>query len=139
MTTGEFHLMKVPAEQLAGVLHGQVVDPGAQPTKVVRRGEGWTVDVSWEVTGELVDWMAGRWRLEVVADLTGGGESRHPSPPVELTFTPGSGRYTASIPMRGQLVPGTYDLVVNLTTTTAAGTAGALGGFVVINKVTVKE
>ncbi|PZG14988.1 hypothetical protein [Nonomuraea aridisoli] len=139
MTTGEFHLMKVPAEQLAGVLHGQVVDPGAQPTKVVRRGEGWTVDVSWEVTGELVDWLAGRWRLEVVADLTGGGESRHPSPPVELTFTPGSGRYTASIPMRGQLVPGTYDLVVNLTTTTAAGTAGALGGFVVISKVTVKE
>ncbi|TDD37201.1 hypothetical protein E1286_37485 [Nonomuraea terrae] len=139
MTTGEFHLMKVPAAQLAGVLHGQVVDPGAQPTKVVRRGEGWTVDVSWEVTGDLVDWLAGRWRLEVVADLMGGGESRHPSPPVELTFTPGSGRYTASIPMRGQLVPGTYDLVVNLTTTTAAGTAGALGGFVVISKVTVKE
>ncbi|MFI7614360.1 hypothetical protein ACIBP6_24305 [Nonomuraea terrae] len=139
MTTGELHLVKVPAEQLAGVLHGQVVDPGAQPTKVVRRGEGWTVDVSWEVTGDLVDWLAGRWRLEVVADLMGGGESRHPSPPVELTFTPGSGRYTASIPMRGQLVPGTYDLVVNLTTTTAAGTAGALGGFVVISKVTVKE
>ncbi|MFG2073014.1 hypothetical protein [Nonomuraea maritima] len=139
MASGEFHLMKVPAEQLAGVVHGQVVDPGAQPTKVVRRGEGWTVDVSWEVTGELVDWLAGRWRLEVIADLVGGGESRHPSPPVELTFTPGSGRYTASIPMRGRLAPGTYDLVVNLTTTTAAGTAGALGGFVVISKLMVTE
>ncbi|SDJ93054.1 hypothetical protein SAMN05421874_104106 [Nonomuraea maritima] len=139
MASGEFHLMKVPAEQLAGVVHGQVVDPGAQPTKVVRRGEGWTVDVSWEVTGELVDWLAGRWRLEVIADLVGGGESRHPSPPVELTFTPGSGRYTASIPMRGLLAPGTYDLVVNLTTTTAAGTAGALGGFVVISKLMVTE
>jgi hypothetical protein len=139
MTTGEFHLMKVPAEQLAGMLHGQVVDPGAQPTKVVRRGEGWTVDVSWEVTGELVDWLAGCWQLEIIADRLGGGETRHPAPPVEMRFTPGSGRYTASVPMRGQLLPGTYDLVVNLTTTTAAGTAGALGGFVVISKVVVHE
>lgn len=139
MASGEFQLMKVPAEQLAGVLHGQVVDPGAQPTRAVRRGEGWTVDVSWEITGELVDWLAGRWRLEVIADLVGGGESRHPSPPVELTFTPGSGRYTASIAMRGLLAPGTYDLVVNLTTTTAAGTAGALGGFVVISRLVVTE
>ncbi|MEO3870165.1 hypothetical protein ABGB18_15235 [Nonomuraea sp. B12E4] len=139
MATGEFQVMKVPAEQLAGVLHGQVVDPGAQPTDVVRRGEGWTVDVSWEVTGELVDWLAGRWQLEIIADLLGGGESRHPSPPAEMTFTPGSGRYTASIPMRGQLVAGTYDLVVNLTTVTAAGTPGTLGGFVVISKITVKE
>ncbi|MCP2355022.1 hypothetical protein HD597_002042 [Nonomuraea thailandensis] len=97
------------------------------------------MDVSWEVTGELVDWLAGRWQLEIIADLAGGGETRHPSPPVELTFTPGSGRYTASIPMRGQLSPGLYDLVVNLTTTTAAGTAGALGGFVVISRLTVKE
>ncbi|MGW3345409.1 hypothetical protein ACWDA3_19010 [Nonomuraea rubra] len=139
MASGEFQVMKVPAEQLAGVLHGQVVDPGAQPTHVVHRDEGWTVDVSWEVTGELVDWLAGRWQLEIIADLTGGGETRHPSPPVELTFTPGSGRYTASVPMRGQLAPGIYDLVVNLTTTTAAGTAGALGGFVVISRLTVKE
>ncbi|SDM66082.1 hypothetical protein [Nonomuraea jiangxiensis] len=139
MATGEFQVMKVPAEQLAGVLHGQVVDPGAQPTHVVRRSEGWTVDVSWEVTGELVDWLAGRWQLEIIADLLGGGESRHPSPPVEMTFTPGSGRYTASVPMRGQLAAGTYDLVVNLTTVTAAGTLGALGGFVVISKIVVKE
>lgn len=139
MATGEFQVMKVPAEQLTGILHGQVVDPGAQPTNVVRQHEGWTVDVSWEVTGELVDWLAGRWQVEIIADLLGGGETRHPSPPVDLTFTPGSGRYTASIPMRGQLVPGTYDLVVNLTTTTAAGTAGALGGFVVISKIKVKE
>ncbi|MFI7703709.1 hypothetical protein [Nonomuraea sp. NPDC049480] len=139
MATGEFQVMKVPAEQLTGILHGQVVDPGAQPTNVVRRGEGWTVDVSWEVSGELVDWLAGCWQLEIIADLLGGGESRHPSPPVEMTFTPGSGRYTASIPMRGQLDAGTYDLVVNLTTTTAAGTAGALGGFVVISKIVVKE
>ncbi|GAA3562681.1 hypothetical protein GCM10022419_049180 [Nonomuraea rosea] len=139
MATGEFQVMKVPAEQLAGILHGQVVDPGATPTTVVRRSEGWTIDVSWEVTGELVDWLAGCWQLEIIADLLGGGETRHPSPPVELTFTPGSGRYTASIPMRGQLTPGTYDLVVNLTTTTAAGTAGALGGFVVISKIMVKE
>jgi hypothetical protein len=139
MATGEFQVMKVPAEQLAGILHGQVVDPGATPTNVVRRSEGWTIDVSWEVTGELVDWLAGCWQLEIIADLLGGGETRHPSPPVELTFTPGSGRYTASIPMRGQLTPGTYDLVVNLTTTTAAGTAGALGGFVVISKIMVKE
>ncbi|MGP3916260.1 hypothetical protein [Nonomuraea sp. 10N515B] len=139
MATGDFQVMKVPAEQLAGALHGQVVDPGAQPTTVVRRGEGWTVDVSWEVTGELVDWLAGCWQVEIIADLLGGGESRHPAPPVEMTFTPGSGRYTASIPMRGQLAPGTYDLVVNLTTTTAAGTAGALGGFVVLSKIVVKE
>ncbi|MCK2216755.1 hypothetical protein MF672_023565 [Actinomadura sp. ATCC 31491] len=139
MATGEFQVMKVPAEQLAGTLHGQVVDPGAQPTNVVKRGEGWTVDVSWEVTGELIDWLQGRWQLEIIADLLGGGETRHPSPPVVLTFTPGSGRYTASIPMRGQLAPGTYDLVVNLTTTTAAGTAGALGGFVVLSKILVKE
>ncbi|SEG90909.1 hypothetical protein SAMN05444920_107139 [Nonomuraea solani] len=139
MATGEFQVMKVPAEQLTGILHGQVVDPGAQPTNVVRQREGWTVDVSWEVTGELIDWLAGCWQLEIIADLLGGGETRHPSPPVELTFTPGSGRYTASIPMRGQLSPGTYDLVVNLTTTTAAGTAGALGGFVVISKILVKE
>ncbi|NUO97824.1 MAG: hypothetical protein HOV96_23780 [Nonomuraea sp.] len=132
-------MMKVPAEQLTGVLHGQVVDPGAQPTTVVRSSEGWTVDVSWEVGGELVDWLAGRWQLEIIADLLGGGETRHPAPPVEMTFTPGSGRYTASVPMRGQLAPGTYDLVVNLTTTTAAGTAGALGGFVVISRITVKE
>ncbi|MEV4170314.1 hypothetical protein [Nonomuraea sp. NPDC049709] len=139
MATGEFQLMKVPAEQLTGILHGQVVDPGAHPTNIVHQGEGWTVDVSWEVTGELVDWLAGRWQLEIIADLLGGGETRHPSPPVEMTFTPGSGRYTASVPMRGQLVPGTYDLVVNLTTTTAAGTAGALGGFVVISKIMVKD
>ncbi|MED7923297.1 hypothetical protein SMD20_03595 [Nonomuraea sp. LP-02] len=139
MATGEFQVMKVPAELLAGALHGQVVDPGAQPTTVVRCGEGWTVDVSWEVSGELIDWLQGRWQLEIIADLSGGGESRHPSPPVELTFTPGSGRYTASIPMRGQLAPGTYDLVVNLTTMTAAGTAGALGGFVVLSKIMVKE
>ncbi|MEU6714765.1 hypothetical protein ABZ897_25165 [Nonomuraea sp. NPDC046802] len=139
MASGEFQVMKVPAEQLAGVLHGQVVDPGAQPTNVVRQSEGWTVDVSWEVTGELVDWLAGRWQLEIIADLLGGGESRHPSPPVEMTFTPGSGRYTASVPMRGQLTPGTYDLVVNLTTMTAAGTSGALGGFVVISKILVEE
>ncbi|MFC4009485.1 hypothetical protein ACFOY2_19825 [Nonomuraea purpurea] len=139
MASGEFQVMKVPAEQLAGVLHGQVVDPGAQPTNVVRQSEGWTVDVSWEVTGELVDWLAGRWQLEIIADLLGGGESRHPSPPVEMTFTPGSGRYTASVPMRGQLTPGTYDLVVNLTTMTAAGTLGALGGFVVISKILVEE
>ncbi|MFI6923338.1 hypothetical protein ACIBIZ_25615 [Nonomuraea spiralis] len=139
MATGEFQVMKVPAEQLNGVLHGQVVDPGAQPTNVVRCGEGWTVDVSWEVAGELVDWLAGRWHLEIIADLLGGGETRHPAPPVEMTFTPGSGRYTASVPMRGQLGPGTYDLVVNLTTTTAAGSAGALGGFVVISKISVKE
>ncbi|MEQ4719300.1 hypothetical protein [Nonomuraea sp. B19D2] len=139
MATGEFQVMKVPAEQLAGVLHSQVVDPGAQPTDVVRSNEGWTVDVNWEVTGELVDWLAGRWNLEIIADLVGGGETRHPSPPVELTFTPGSGRYTASVPMRGQLAPGIYDLVVNLTTTTAAGTAGALGGFVVLSKIAVKE
>ncbi|MGW0805806.1 hypothetical protein [Nonomuraea sp. NPDC002799] len=139
MATGEFQVMKVPAEQLAGILHGQVIDPGAQPTNVVRQSEGWTVDVSWEVSGELIDWLAGRWQLEIIADLLGGGESRHPSPAVEMTFTPGSGRYTASVPMRGQLSPGTYDLVVNLTTTTAAGTAGALGGFVVISKIMVKE
>jgi hypothetical protein len=139
MATGEFQVMKVPAEQLSGVLHGQVVDPGSQPTNVVRRNEGWTVDVSWEVGGELVDWLAGRWHVEIIADLLGGGETRHPSPAVEMTFTPGSGRYTASVPMRGQLSPGTYDLVVNLTTTTAAGTAGALGGFVVISKISVKE
>ncbi|MEV1173809.1 hypothetical protein, partial [Nonomuraea sp. NPDC049784] len=137
MATGEFQVMKVPAEQLAGVLHSQVVDPGAQPTSVVRSNEGWTVDVSWEVTGELVDWLAGRWNLEIIADLAGGGDSRRTSPPVELTFTPGSGRYTASVPMRGQLAPGTYDLVINLTTTTAAGTAGALGGFVVLSKIVV--
>ncbi|MER7503093.1 hypothetical protein AB0L05_08270 [Nonomuraea pusilla] len=138
MATGEFQVMKVPGEQLAGTLHGQVVDPGSQPTAVVRRNEGWTVDVSWEITGELVDWLAGRWCLEVVADLLGGGETRHPAPPVEMTFTPGSGRYTASIPMRGALSPGTYDLVVNLTTTTAAGSAGALGGFVVIGGLQVR-
>ncbi|MEV0385119.1 hypothetical protein [Nonomuraea sp. NPDC050643] len=139
MASGEFQVMKVPAEQLAGILHGQVIDPGAQPTNIVKQAEGWTVDVSWEVTGELVDWLAGCWQLEIIADLLGGGETKHPSPPVEMTFTPGSGRYTASIPMRGQLSPGTYDLVVNLTTTTAAGTAGALGGFVVISKILVKE
>jgi hypothetical protein len=139
MATGEFQVMKVPAEQLAGTLHGQVVDPGAQPATVVRRGEGWTVDVSWEVTGELVDWLTGCWHLEIIADLLGGGESRHPAPPVEMTFTPGSGRSTASVPMRGQLDPGTYDLVVNLTTTTAAGTAGGLGGFVVLSRIVVKE
>ncbi|MEV0621127.1 hypothetical protein AB0I81_47910 [Nonomuraea sp. NPDC050404] len=139
MATGEFQVMKVPADQLAGTLHSQVVDPGAQPTNVVHRYEGWTVDVGWEVTGELVDWLAGRWQLEIIADLLGGGETRHPSPPVEMTFTPGSGRYTASIPMRGLLAPGTYDLVVNLSTTTAAGTAGALCGFVVISKIVVKE
>ncbi|GAA3237833.1 hypothetical protein [Nonomuraea helvata] len=139
MATGEFQVMKVTAEQLAGVLHSQVVDPGAQPTNVVCSTEGWTVDVNWEVTGELVDWLSGRWNVEIIADLVGGGESRHPSSPVELTFTPGSGRYTASVPMRGQLAPGIYDLVVNLTTTTAAGTAGALGGFVVLSKIVVKE
>ncbi|TDE41457.1 hypothetical protein E1295_29955 [Nonomuraea mesophila] len=139
MATGEFHVMKVPAEQLTGALHGQVVDPGAQPTKVVGRSEGWTVDVSWEVTGELVDWLAGRWKLEIIADGPGDGGSRHPSPPMELTFTPGSGRYTASVPMRGRLGPGTYDLVVNLTTATAAGTAGALGGFVVLSKIVVLD
>ncbi|MCF6471151.1 hypothetical protein FAF44_22515 [Nonomuraea sp. MG754425] len=139
MASGEFQVMKVPAEQLAGILHGQVVDPGAQPTNVVHRDEGWTVDVSWEVTGELIDWLAGRWQLEIIAGLVGGGETRHPSPPVEMTFTPGSGRYTASIPMRGQLTAGLYDLVVNLTTRTAAGTAGALGGFVVISRITVRD
>ncbi|NBE99626.1 hypothetical protein FE391_14825 [Nonomuraea sp. KC401] len=139
MATGEFHVMKVPAEQLTGALHGQVVDPGAQPTKVVRRSEGWTVDVSWEVTGELVDWLTGCWKLEIIADGAGDGGSRHPSPPMELTFTPGSGRYTASVPMRGRLSPGTYDLVVNLTTATAAGTAGALGGFVVLSKIVVLD
>ncbi|WP_043621961.1 hypothetical protein [Nonomuraea candida] len=139
MATGEFQVMKVPADQLAGVLHGQVVDPGSQPTTVVHQSEGWTVDVSWQVTGELVDWLAGRWQLEIIADRLGGGETRHPSPPVEMRFTPGSGRYTASIPMRGQLIPGIYDLVVHLSTTTAAGTAGALGGFVVISRIVVKD
>jgi hypothetical protein len=138
MATGQFQALKVPADQLNGTLTAEVVDPGAIPVQIVRRGDDWKVFVTWEITGELVDWLAGKWHVQVVADRTVGPESAHPAVPVVVDFTPGAGAYTIVIEMKDQLVAGTYDLIVNLTSTTGAGTAGNLGGFVALNKIMVQ-
>ncbi|WP_248964618.1 hypothetical protein [Sphaerisporangium perillae] len=137
-TSGQFQALKVPADQLDGTLKVDVIDPGALPVTVVRGGDDWKIVVSWEITGELVDWLTGKWNVQVVADRLGGGESTHPAAPVVVPFTPGAGAYATTIAMRNQLAAGTYDLVVNLTSTTAAGTAGNLGGFVALNKIMVQ-
>ncbi|WP_336204249.1 hypothetical protein [Nonomuraea sp. LPB2021202275-12-8] len=137
-TTGQFQPLKVPADQLTGALSADVVDPGAQPATIVRAGDAWKIDVTWELTGELIAWLTGKWHVQVVADRQGGGETTHPATPIEVAFTPGTGAYTAGVPMQGQLTAGTYDLTVNLTSTTAAGTPGNLGGFVSLSKIMVQ-
>ena len=138
MATGQFQALKVPTDQLDGILTAEVVDPGAIPVQIVRRGDDWKVIVTWKITGELVDWLAGKWHVQVVADQTVGPESAHPATPVVVAFTPGVGTYTTTIAMRNRLVAGTYDLIVNLTSTTGAGTAGNLSGFVALNKIMVQ-
>lgn len=137
-TTGQFQPLKVPADQLSGALQADVVDPGALPVTVVRRADDWKIVVTWQITGELIDWLDGTWRVQVIADQLGGAESTHPAAPAAVTFTPGTGAYTHTVAMQNQLVAGTYDLVVNLTSTTKAGTAGNLSGFVALSKIMVQ-
>jgi hypothetical protein len=138
MTTGQFQPLKVPADQLDGSIIADVLDPGAAPVTVVRHGDDWKVAITWSITGELVDWLTGSWHAQIVSDKLGGGELAHPAVPVAVAFTPGSGNYSATVAMKDQLTAGTYDLVVNLTTTTPAGTPGMLSGFVALSKTMVQ-
>ncbi|MEU0521688.1 hypothetical protein [Streptosporangium sp. NPDC006007] len=137
-TTGQFQSLKVSADQLDGTIKADIVDPGAQPAMIVRSGDDWKIIVTWEITGELVDWIAGKWHVQAVAARPVGVGTTHPVPPAAFPFTPGVGAYSTTIAMKNQLAAGTYDLVVTLTSTTEAGSAGNLGGFVALSKIMVQ-
>ena len=122
MAEGQFQPLKVPVDQLNGNLRADVSRPGATPVTVVQSADNWKIAVTWAITGDLVGSLSGTWHVQVIADELGGPETKHPAAPVAIPFTPGVGTYTTVIAMQSRLVAGTYDIVVNLRSTTGAGT-----------------
>ncbi|WP_033345882.1 hypothetical protein [Catenuloplanes japonicus] len=134
MSTGTFQVPPPSPAQLAGRVEAVVVDSGGNPPDVIKAGDAWAVEVSWELTGTLVPLIAGEWNLRLtINEVAGPNDSSLTAGPIPVTSA--NGAYTARIPVPAGTVralPGgnPYQVIVTLGYTTAAGTPGGMGGYV---------
>ncbi|MEV7013082.1 hypothetical protein [Streptosporangium sp. NPDC051022] len=135
MAAGDFQ--SFPAGfTLDGAIEATVVDPGGNPTDIVRRGDAWKIDAKWRLTGALVEMICGTWQLRVVADPLGPGSPVVVARP-DVPLTPATGTYGDLIDLQNQLTPATYQLIVELGYTTGAGNPGTLAGLVKLGEIKV--
>ncbi|MEV8635330.1 hypothetical protein AB0395_27100 [Streptosporangium sp. NPDC051023] len=136
MAAGDFQ--SFPAGfTLDGAIEATVLDPGGNPTDIVRKGDAWKIDVKWRLTGALVEMICGTWQLRVVADPLGPGADVVVSRP-DVALTPANGLYQDLIDMQNLLQSqATYQIIVELGYTTGANNPGTLAGLVKLGEVRV--
>lgn len=109
-----------------GSLTANVIDPtGNAPTNVIHTTDPWRVDLDWSVSGPIVPFLSGDWRVEVALERMGPGtEILRTEPSIAFgsgTFTGTTVSYTHQVqfapgsPALGGNPDASYRVVVMLT------------------------
>jgi hypothetical protein len=103
---------------LAGAITSlQTFDSGPNPNTVIRRAEGWSVRIDWNISGGIAPAVGGDWRVNVLLESMGPGfEGQVATTTIPVSAAPPAliRNYTATLNIAGGLVPqaGVYKLVV---------------------------
>ncbi|GIH21819.1 hypothetical protein Aph01nite_01290 [Acrocarpospora phusangensis] len=127
---------------LSGNIQAEFVDVGGgPPADVLKAGDAFQVNFSWEITGSLAPMIGGTWQLRLLIDEIGGPhDAPFPATP-QLKPLTGVNAYTDNIIVTNGLPAGpggsSYALVASLSYLNVAGTPGAMGGFVDLGLISV--
>lgn len=143
LKTGSFQIpFNLTAAQLSGVIQAEFVDvAGGPPPDVLKAGDPFRVNYSWQLTGTLASMIGGTWQFRLLIDEIGGGnDGPYPAVP-QLKAVNGSPLYTDNIVVAPGLPASaggsSYAIVASLSYLNVAGTPGGMGGYVDLGLISV--
>ncbi|GAA1012001.1 hypothetical protein Aple_014100 [Acrocarpospora pleiomorpha] len=142
-TSGSFQIpFGLSPALLSGKIQAELVDVGGgPPADVLKAGDPFQVNLTWELTGSLAPMIGGTWQLRLLIDEIGGPhDAPFPAAPQTKPLT-GLNAYNDAIVVTTGLPAGaggsSYAIVASLSYLNVAGTPGAMGGFVDLGLVSV--
>jgi hypothetical protein len=97
---------------------------------IIQTSQTWHVKFTWTTTGPLNGIMAGKWKLQVLLEKMGGGETNLPTGLADVAFVSAPNAYEQIIDFAaGSVKAGLYRVTAIMTMTGTSGQPGPIAGF----------